>query len=77
MKAAIKKPHENFSIKSNIEFDTYSEIEKKVEDLNSYLQFYVDPSLSKKLYKKLSRLEDEIHQLRNEYQRKKLNDLKN
>ena len=77
MKEAIKKPDENFSIKSNIEFDTYSEIEKKVEDLNSYLRFYVDPSLSKKLYKKLSRLEDEIHQLRNEYQRKKWNDLKN
>ena len=39
MKAAIKKPDENFSIKSNIEFDTYSEIEKKVEDLNKWYNY--------------------------------------
>ena len=72
----MKTKDKNFEIKNEMEFDTYSEIEKKVEDLNSYLQFYVDPSLSKKLYKKLCRLEEAIYELRNDYQCKKLNALK-
>ena len=68
----MKNTDKNFEIKNNIEFDTYSEIEKKVEDLNSWMQYYVDPSLTKKLYKKLKKLEEEIYQLRENYQKSKL-----
>lgn len=63
---------ETFEIKNKTEFDTYSEIEKKVEDLNSWMQFYVDPSLSKKLHKKLEKLQKQIFQLRQDYQKKQL-----
>jgi len=68
----MKNTDKNFEIKNNIEFDTYSEIEKKVEDLNSWMQYYIDPSLTKKLYKKLKKLEEEIYQLRENYQKSKL-----
>lgn len=73
----MKKPDKNFEIKNDIEFDTYSEIERKIEDLNSYLEYYVDPSLTKKLHKKLGNLEVKIFELRNNYQKSKLLALKN
>ena len=73
----MKNTDKNFEIKNDIEFDTYSEIEKKIEDLNSWMQYYVDPSLTKKLYKKLAKLEEEIYRLRNDYQKSKLLALKN
>ena len=73
----MKNTDKNFEIKNDIEFDTYSEIERKIEDLNSYMDYYIDPSLSKKLHKKLEHLEVKIFQLRHEYQKNKLLALKN
>jgi len=73
----MKTKAKNFEIKNDIEFDTYSEIERKVENLSSWMQYYVDPSLTKKLYKKLVKLEEEIYRLRNDYQKSKLIALKN
>lgn len=66
---------EAFKIKSVLEFNQYTEIEEKAEDLAGWLAYYAETEGAEDLAKKLQDLSEEIHQLRRNFQQQQLKQL--